>query len=148
MTIGSAHCLRNPVWCGISWNGNQHNEWVYFHHNKFMKFLFFKALIWATYFDVWLVTFTATLYNKIFPGYRPCQLVKWRKNQRFKDHLCPRLQGTDVSGESVRVRYRPGTQAGLYLTRTDSSDTSVPWRRGQRWSLKHWFLCRLTNWHG
>jgi hypothetical protein len=22
----------------------------------------------------------ATLYNKIFPGYQPCQLVKWRKN--------------------------------------------------------------------
>jgi hypothetical protein len=49
----------------------------------------------------------ATLYNKIFPEYQLCQLVKWRKNQRFKDHLCPRLQGTDVSGESVRVIYRP-----------------------------------------
>jgi hypothetical protein len=46
-------------------------------------------------------------FNKIFPGYQPCQLVKWRKNQCFKDRLCPRLQGTDVSGESVRVRYRP-----------------------------------------
>jgi hypothetical protein len=35
------------------------------------------------------------------------QLVKRRKNQRFKDHLCPRPQGTDVYGESVRVRGRP-----------------------------------------
>jgi hypothetical protein len=31
-------------------------------------------------YGVWLVAFTATLYNKIFPGYQPCQLVKWRKN--------------------------------------------------------------------
>jgi hypothetical protein len=23
----------------------------------------------------------------------------------------------------------------------------VPWRRGQRWSLKHWFFRCLTNWH-
>jgi hypothetical protein len=38
---------------------------------------------------------TATLYNKIFPGYQSCKLVKQQKNQRFKDHLCPRLQGTD-----------------------------------------------------
>jgi hypothetical protein len=35
------------------------------------------------------------LYNKIFPGFQPCQLVKRRKNQRFKDHLSPRLQSTD-----------------------------------------------------
>jgi hypothetical protein len=46
--------------------------------------------------DVLLVAFTATLYNKIFLGYQPCQLVKRRKSQRFKDHLYPRLQGTDV----------------------------------------------------
>jgi len=44
-----------------------------------------------------------TLHNKIFPGYQPCQLVKRRKNQRFKDHLCPRLQITDVSGDHVQV---------------------------------------------
>jgi hypothetical protein len=48
-----------------------------------------------------------TLYNKIFPGYQPCHSVKQQKNQQFKNHLCPRLQGTDVSGESVHVRYRP-----------------------------------------
>jgi hypothetical protein len=41
---------------------------------------------------VWLVAFTATLYNKIFPGYQPCQLAKRWKKQRFKDHLCPRLK--------------------------------------------------------
>jgi hypothetical protein len=34
-------------------------------------------------------------------------MVKGRKSQRFEDHLCPRLQVTDVSGVSVRVRYRP-----------------------------------------
>jgi hypothetical protein len=55
----------------------------------------------------WLLIFMATLYNKIFLGYQPCQLLKWRKNQRFKDHLCPRLQGTDVSGESVGAIYKP-----------------------------------------
>jgi hypothetical protein len=32
-----------------------------------------------------------------FSGYQPCQMVKWRKNQRFKDHLCLRLRGTDLS---------------------------------------------------
>jgi hypothetical protein len=30
-------------------------------------------------FHVWLVAFTATLYNKKFSGYHPCQLVKRRK---------------------------------------------------------------------
>jgi hypothetical protein len=44
--------------------------------------------------DVWRVAFTATLHNKIFPSYQPCQLVKQRRNQRFKDHLCPRLKDT------------------------------------------------------
>jgi hypothetical protein len=39
-------------------------------------------------------------YIKIFPNYQPCQLVKRQKNQRVKDHPCPRLQDTDVSGES------------------------------------------------
>jgi hypothetical protein len=57
--------------------------------------------------NVWFVAFMATLYNEKFSGYQPCQIVKWRKYQRFKDHLCPRLQGTNVSGESVCVRYRP-----------------------------------------
>jgi hypothetical protein len=60
--------------------------------------------------------------------------VSWlrvEKNQRFEDHLCPRLQGTDVPGESVSVIYRPvshgrGTRTDLYLTLTDSPDTSVP----------------------
>jgi hypothetical protein len=47
-----------------------------------------------------------TILNKIFPDYQPCQLVKRRKNRRFKDHLCPRLQDTDVSVELVRDRYK------------------------------------------
>jgi hypothetical protein len=33
-----------------------------------------------------------------------------------------------------------------YLTWTDSADTSVPRRRGQRWSSKRWFFRLLTNW--
>jgi hypothetical protein len=56
---------------------------------------------------VQIVQVTFNEYNKIFLGYQPCQLVKRRENQCFKDHLCPRLQGTDVSGESVCVSYRP-----------------------------------------
>jgi hypothetical protein len=43
---------------------------------------------------------------KKFSGYQLCQLFKRQKNQHFKDNHCPHLQGTDVSGESVRVRYR------------------------------------------
>jgi hypothetical protein len=198
---------------------------------------------------VWFVAFTATLHNEIFSGYQACQLVRRRKNQRFKDHLCPCPQGTDVSEEPVCVIYRPefhvpdgalaiwscwfvsraccvrpaswldsmlitGCQArlnmsrawpcllfslmpirlnnknfnrdgglmlscawhpvinmlsnqeagltqqaldtnqqlplasalswtwnsGLYMTWTGSPDTSVPWRRGQGWSLNCWFF--------
>jgi hypothetical protein len=33
-------------------------------------------------------------YNKIFSDYQLCKVVKWRKNQRFEDHLCPHPQGT------------------------------------------------------
>jgi hypothetical protein len=32
----------------------------------------------------WLVAFTATLYNKIFPGHQPCQLVKRQKKTTFQ----------------------------------------------------------------
>jgi hypothetical protein len=97
----------------------------YHHHHLLFLLLFLlgKKLI-----------LKSRLFNKIFLGYQPCRLVKRRKNQRFKDHLCP--------------RHERGTQAGLYLMRTDSPDTSVPWRRGQRWSFKRWFFRRLTNWHG
>jgi hypothetical protein len=41
-----------------------------------------------------------------------------------------------------------GARAGLYLTRTVSPDTSVTWRRGQKWSSKRWLFLRLTIWHG
>jgi hypothetical protein len=51
--------------------------------------------------DVWSVSFTATLYNKMFSDYQPCKVVKRRKIQRFKDLLCPRSQGNDV------VHHRP-----------------------------------------
>jgi hypothetical protein len=38
------------------------------------------------------VAFTATLYNKIFLDYQPCQLVKWRKK--------PTFQGPSLSSSS------------------------------------------------
>jgi hypothetical protein len=34
-------------------------------------------------------------------------MVVRRKSQHFGHHLCPRLQVTDVSGETVCARYRP-----------------------------------------
>jgi hypothetical protein len=37
------------------------------------------------------------MYNKIFSGYQPRQMVEWRKNQRFEEHLCPRPEDTEVS---------------------------------------------------
>jgi hypothetical protein len=37
------------------------------------------------------------MYNKIFSGYQPRQMVEWRKKQRFEDHLRPRPQGTEVA---------------------------------------------------
>jgi hypothetical protein len=40
----------------------------------------------------------ATIYNKIFSGYQARQMVEWRKNQRFEDHLHPYSQGTEVAG--------------------------------------------------
>jgi hypothetical protein len=44
------------------------------------------------YLISWLVSFTATLYNKIFPRYQPCQLVKrWKK---------PRFQGPSLSSSA------------------------------------------------
>jgi hypothetical protein len=41
----------------------------------------------------------------MFSGYQPCQVVKRRKQQGLKDHLCLCSQGADVSGEPVRVVY-------------------------------------------
>jgi hypothetical protein len=35
------------------------------------------------------------IYNKIFSGYQPRQVVEWRRKQRFEDHLRRRLQGTE-----------------------------------------------------
>jgi hypothetical protein len=42
-------------------------------------------------FDVWFVAFPATLYNKIFSSYQPCQLVKTKK---------PTFQGPSLSSSS------------------------------------------------
>lgn len=62
--------------------------------------------------------------NKIFSGYRPCQVAKRRTTQRFQDHLCPRPQGTNVStqqhlypGDEDRNSHRNfGVFAFNYLT--------------------------------
>jgi hypothetical protein len=65
----------------------------------------------------------ATLYNKTFPGYQPCQLVKQRENQRLKDHLCSHFQGTDVSGPTnqdirdIKARMAVGNQSYYALTK-------------------------------
>jgi hypothetical protein len=38
---------------------------------------------------------THSIYNKMFSSYQPFQLVKRRKNQRFKDHYSPCPQGAE-----------------------------------------------------
>jgi hypothetical protein len=43
----------------------------------------------------------------MFSGYQPRQMVEWRKNQRFENHLCPRPQGTEVAAVPIRVIYIP-----------------------------------------
>jgi hypothetical protein len=63
------------------------------------------------------------MYNKIFSGYQPHQMVKWRKNQRFEDYLCPRPQGTEgypeyPEDEDGRTRVLKGTLSTL-RTRTE-----------------------------
>jgi hypothetical protein len=55
--------------------------------------------------NLWSVAITVAMYNKILLGYLACKVVKRPKNQRFEGHLCPRLQGTDVSAELVRVTF-------------------------------------------
>jgi hypothetical protein len=35
------------------------------------------------------------IYNKIFSGCQPRQVVKTRRDQRFEVHLCPRPQGSE-----------------------------------------------------
>jgi hypothetical protein len=39
--------------------------------------------------------FMPTIFSKIFLDYQPHHVVEWRINQRLKDHLRPRHQGTD-----------------------------------------------------
>jgi hypothetical protein len=56
---------------------------------------------------VWSGAFMATMYNKIFSGYQLCQMVEWRKNQHFEDHLRPCPQGTEVAGVPICVIYIP-----------------------------------------
>jgi hypothetical protein len=43
-------------------------------------------------------TVVFSICNKIFLGYQPRQLVEWRKNQHFEDHLHPYPQDTEVTG--------------------------------------------------
>jgi hypothetical protein len=56
------------------------------------------------------VAFPATEYDEVFSGYQPGQIVEKWKNQHFKDHLCPRPQGTSliVVGKNILSRFIPG----------------------------------------
>jgi len=45
------------------------------------------------------VAFLATEFDEVLLGYQPGQMVeRWKKKkkQHFKDHLCPRPQGTSL----------------------------------------------------
>jgi hypothetical protein len=53
--------------------------------------------------------------NKIFSGYWPCQVVKRRRNQRFKDHLLRVLIGI------LRTR-TDMVLISILRTRTDGTD--------------------------
>jgi hypothetical protein len=33
------------------------------------------------------------MYNEVFSGYQPGEVVQFSRDQRFEDHLCPRPQG-------------------------------------------------------
>jgi hypothetical protein len=46
--------------------------------------------------------------------------LKGEKNQRFKDHLCPRPQGADVSGVRVTLRLTVGQSVSQYWCRAPS----------------------------
>jgi hypothetical protein len=37
--------------------------------------------------------FPASEYNEVFLGYQLGEVVQFSRDQRFEDHLCPRLQG-------------------------------------------------------
>jgi hypothetical protein len=49
-------------------------------------------------------------YEEVLSGYQPGQMVQWWKNQHFKDHLCPRPQGTSLTmvGKNIRSKFTPG----------------------------------------
>jgi hypothetical protein len=55
-------------------------------------------------------------YNKIFLGYQSCQLVEWRENQRFEDHLRPRPQGTEVGFFAIEPIDAAGSPRRFYYT--------------------------------
>jgi len=40
---------------------------------------------------------TISTYDEVLSGYQPGQMVEQWKNQHFKDHLCPRPQGTSLT---------------------------------------------------
>jgi hypothetical protein len=61
-----------------------------------MVFTKFLVKSWPSFPNLYDLELSRRQYNKILSGYQPRQVVKWRKNQRFEDHLCPRAQGTEV----------------------------------------------------
>jgi hypothetical protein len=72
------------------------------YYTPFKKYTVLPLLVWINTlswnnwhkFFVRSAAFMATLYNKIYLGYKPCKMVKRWKNQHFKDHLYPHHQGT------------------------------------------------------
>jgi hypothetical protein len=59
---------------------------------------------------------TKLRFNEKLSGYQPCQFVKWRKSQRFKEHICPRLEDTDqFSLYKIAVKTTPHTNQDLSL---------------------------------
>jgi len=49
-------------------------------------------------------------YNEVLSGYQPSQMVEQRKNQHFKDHLCPHPQGNCLVSPRELHTQLPGKQ--------------------------------------
>jgi hypothetical protein len=62
---------------------------------------------------VWLVAFTAKLYNKIFPGYQPCQLARLVAKEYFiiQCNFCPPFE---IAGK-YRACYIPSKANGYVV---------------------------------
>jgi hypothetical protein len=62
------------------------------------------------------------MFYKIFSGYQPRQMVEWRNNQCFEDHLHPRPQGTEVAGVLIRILPDPRELQPLQYPEDEDGD--------------------------